>query len=221
MRLTDKLLGGVSPNAGKTSIKKLVLFGDSWTDDTWSLVPRGSYYKVPNPKNHWGAVIAREMGINVVNKGVAGDLAVDVAANSARLTSVTAEHPTHATVMFGGNDIFNSKTTDQIVTAINSIISYLASNSIKPILMWYPITPYGTNVPHDTQWQRITDLRTLLQQVATANSLVFVDFFNTGMYNGSNGVNTAYYLPDGVHANSAGMPIIANYLMPLINNKSM
>lgn len=220
MRLSDKLLGGVSLNAGKTSIKKLVLFGDSWTDDAWAGVARGAYYKVPNPKNHWGAILAREMGLNVVNKGVAGDLAVDVAASSARLSSVTAEHPTHATVMFGGNDIFGGKTTDQILTAINSIVDYLLSNGVKPILMWYVISPFGP-IPHDTQWQMITGLRTQLQQVATAKGIAFVDFFNTAMYNGSNGVNTAYYLPDGVHANGWGMPIIANYLMSLINNKNM
>ena len=221
MRAFD-LVDCVSLNAGKTSITKLALLGDSWTDATWYAVPPGSYYKVPNPKNHWSVTISQEMGINVVNHGLAGDLAASVAANNnSRMTHVINDRPSHVMIMLGGNDIYNSYTPDQIVASINTIASTMVSNGIKPFYGWYPISPGGSTPPLETQWARIVEMRTRLQQVATANSTILVDFFNTAMYNGVDGVNRAYYLPDGIHANSAGMPIIANYLMSLINNKNM
>lgn len=214
MFISDRLQGTTSPNQGKTSIKSLCLLGDSWTDALWAGVPKGAFYKPIAFICHWSTILEKEMRIPMWNHGIAGDTSAGVLS---RLQQAIDLKPSHCTLMVGGNDIFGGASSDSVMANITTTYNRLTSAGIKVILMCYPINPFGAPSDFPRQWQEIVGLRNKTYAFSQKTGCTFVDFFNTPMYNGSNGVNESYYMPDRVHANTIGSRMIADFLLTIIN----
>lgn len=216
MYINNLTIGCNKPNQGKTSITSIAFLGDSITDDTWSSVAPGTYYEPPNPVNHWTRIVARELNVQSYNFGIAGDSAVNIATSPTRINDVIAKNPSHCTLAIGGNDIYGGQTPDQIMANINTIVTKLRNAGITVILMWCPISPFGSTVDGNTQDARLVEMATRYNTYAVANNLKFIDLTKSTLCVDFCPI-PLYYLPDTVHPNTEGQSVIANYFLKELN----
>ena len=216
MYINNLTIGCNKPNQGKTNITSIAFLGDSITDDTWSSVAPGTYYEPPNPINHWTRIVARELNVQSYNFGIAGDSAINIATSPTRINDVIAKNPSHCTLAIGGNDIYGGQTPDQIMANINTIVTALRNVGITVILMWCPISPFGSTVDGNIQDGRLVEMATRYNNYAVANNLKFIDLTKSILCADFCPI-PLYYLPDTIHPNTEGQSVIANYFLKELN----
>ncbi len=122
------LLTGCFFDNDKITISKnaiIVSFGDSLTYGTGA-----------NKSKSYPSVLAKILGIAVINGGVPGEV-TSLALNRIDLV-IRQNNPNLVIIMHGGNDILRGLRLEEIYNNLDKIITKLLSNNIKIILIGVP-----------------------------------------------------------------------------------
>lgn len=120
--------------------QSIVCFGDSVTAG----VGRGRSPAYPD-------LLARMLGVSVVNAGVPGDTAEQ---GLARMDTVMRHDPWLVVIEFGGNDILRQVPVDRTEAALSAIVQRVLSAGAVPLLVGVH-GPFGGQ--HEDMFERLSD----------------------------------------------------------------
>ncbi len=174
-----------NPNPGRNDVNVVVAFGDSITHG-------GDCPCTPYP-----ARLAELIGKTVVNSGKQGSQAVR---NVNRTQSVIDQyHPGFMLILYGINDIIQSKQAVSIRKALADMVAICKQNNVVPVLATYP-------EPIDSHALFAGGTLVLNQEIralAEMEGLRCVDLEREF------DANPDLYMEDGLHPNDAGTQIMA------------
>lgn len=180
--------------------KWLVCLGDSITNSDWAnaFLSKGQQY----PK-----LLQQLIGGNCRerNLGVPGD---KTDAMLRRMWDATLYTPTVAVIYGGINDNFQGMSTTQTQSNIQSMIDKFKSAGCSRIILCNIHTIPGTGGGSDSG---LNPQRTIIQNLATSNSLPLCDLHAIGL------VNPTDYYTDIIHPSASGMVKIANAVKSTID----
>jgi len=167
---------------------KIVCIGDSIT---WGF-PFGPDYS-------WVDIASRDLGIQIINRGINGDTADGLINRLAR--DVLAYRPTHVVIMIGSNDARMGVSLKAYGKQVAHIAAQVVKNNIVPII--------GLPVPSGDKWLEYTlvKYRQWLRSFAASGNIGLLDF-SPIMTLPDGTVNRECYL-DGVHPSKAGYQAMA------------
>lgn len=167
---------------------KIVCIGDSIT---WGF-PYGPDYS-------WVDIAARDLGIQMINRGINGDTADGLINRLAR--DVLAYRPTHVMIMIGSNDARIGVTLKAYGKQVANIVAKAMKNKIVPII--------GLPVPSGDNWLEYTlvKYRQWLKSFASSGNMGLVDF--SPAMSLLNGTLKKECYSDGVHPSKTGYQAMA------------
>lgn len=167
---------------------KLVAIGDSLT------------YGFPYlPDYSWVRLVADELGLRIVNKGINGDTTGGMRERFA--ADVLAHKPSHVLMMGGANDAFERIAVQEVTESMVHMVNTAARHGIVPVL--------GLTPPCDfPEEARLAKYRQSLVQYATANGITVLDFYSAMLHPDGQGIAAGLHV-DGIHPNEAGYRVMA------------
>lgn len=184
------------------SLIKILCLGDSLTEA----------YGVPREKG-WVHLVAKELGITMVNAGISGD---NTTGMLGRCEHLLIEHkPSHMIVMGGTNDILFGLKNEIIISNIHAMSRYARYHGADcivgiptPIMNIEEFNFIGEHVQ-----KRLESFQQTLINYCKDDEKAFIDF--------SKSVNPEHFLEDGVHLNESGhiqmKNVVATFLSKMIN----
>lgn len=137
---------------------KIVAMGDSLTE--------GYPY---TRKESWVTYLEQELGCEMLNKGINGNLTRDMARRFKR--DVLAFNPTHATILGGTNDAYAGYPLESVSSNLLEMVTMCQERGIIPILgMPIPIL-----VPEEEAL--LSQYRNWVNDFAQSNGLIKLDFY--------------------------------------------
>ncbi|MDB5237343.1 MAG: arylesterase [Parcubacteria group bacterium] len=145
--------------------------------------------------NDLSALLAKEIGVPVINLGVSGNTTADALA---RISDVTDAKPDIATVLLGGNDALQKVPLATTKQNLATIIDILQKANIKVVLVGvmggFPSDPYAS----------------MFKDLSSTYHVPLVTNILSGLF-----ANSAY-MSDEVHPNDAGYAKAAARIAPVI-----
>ncbi len=151
-------------------------------------------------EDSWVELAARELGIDIVNRGVCGDLTRDMLRRFPQ--DVLGLNPTHVIIMGGTNDAFARLPLSTVSANYQAMVELSCKNNILPIFG----LPVPSIFPEDEGF--LSDYREWLEEYAQAEDIPVIDFyspFNRAFRTGKG----RELLGDGVHPSLAGYRLMA------------
>lgn len=142
--------------------------------------------------------------INIVNRGISGDV-TDGILN--RMEELTSSKPEKLFLMIGTNDLARGKSVEFITHNIETIIQEIKGQSPKTKIYLQGILPINPKVGqkfsgHKQNGGKIVATNEILQKMAAECGLVFVDLHKA--FSDENGHLTTEFTHDGLHLTEAG-----------------
>jgi len=136
------------------------------------------------------------MKLDIVNRGVSGDLTSDMLARFER--EVIEQKPNYVIIMGGANDIGWNLEVNQIFLNLKNSFDLAESHRIEPVACTVPsILGFDDLIP-----PRIS-LNSMISREATRRNMAFVDLF-TATADGKTKRLLQRYSGDGLHLNTEG-----------------
>lgn len=173
-------------------------------------------YGVPKSQS-WFSLLKENCKYNLINKGINGNTSTDILF---RFTEdVINNNPKKVFILCGTNDLLSNKPVENIISNIILMITESLENKITPIIGIPPIIipdiAYKLFCPTDTYkycYANLIILREALLSTCDDLNINFVDLYTLT----SNNINTNIFL-DGIHLNSPGNILVANYLKTIVS----
>ncbi|MCD4731151.1 MAG: hypothetical protein K8R74_11145 [Bacteroidales bacterium] len=171
--------------------EKLIMFGDSHTN-----------------RGDWSELLSRRDVLKMGYGGFATNHLVYIMRRA-----IVDRNASFCFVQGGGNDISNNRLcSDQLISNLESIVNYLKSNNITPVLQSLFHRP-------DDSYNRIIDsLNINIEQLAKNNSIDYIDV-NRRLINNDKIEN--YLLPDKIHLNQKGYEIWGMVIKEYLREKGI
>ncbi len=167
-----------------TENPKIVAFGDSLVEGVGA-----------TEGNDFVSVVARDMGVEIVNKGKRGDT---TAMGLMRVDDVLAEEPSVVVLLLGGNDALRRIPKKTTFENLGAIIERLQNGGAVVLLLGVQGGVLGDGYE--------ADYRALSKKYKTA----YVSNVLLGL------VGRAEYMSDGIHPNDRGYALIALRVVPVL-----
>lgn len=178
--------------------------------------------------NVWVDAPASTPQIQVINLGVGGN---NTQSLLNRISDVTNQLPDLTIVMIGTNDSVNSSAyieVNQYKTNLTSIVTQIKNSGSDVVLISFPpvidalkkashdyTSIYGDESTFDLNIDILPQYRTKMQEVATEQSVIFVDGLAPFTANGDPKTDASSWITsDGTHIKTAGYLAIAQALLP-------
>lgn len=182
---------------------KLVCLGDSLTYG----------YRI-RPDKVWTNQLAKEIGIEVINKGVNGDITRGMVKRF--YADVVRHKPTHTLILGGANDIILEISIEEIKENITKMVKIALDEGIIPLL---GVTMEMDGEMASKEWADGTDydkanenvilLRDWILDYCEKNNLIGIDFFKSYHEALKEAVSASCFL-DGLHPTESGQEILKN-----------
>lgn len=187
-------------------MRKLVCIGDSFTEGLGV-----------DKTNAWPALLQKELGVEVINKGISGDTTGGMVGRFTH--DVILQNPSHVLIIGGGNDLWWDVSKNVMLANMYAMIKQALHHQIVPIIgasgsgfdpskvdpeaVWEPIAGYDTLKEHGAEYAQ------LLSSMAKSNGFKFLSF--QGIFLNEQGkVDQKYFEGiDGLHPNEVGHQKIA------------
>ncbi len=145
----------------------------------------------------WTATVARDTGLNIINKGISGNKLGDI---FARLDhDVLSISPQICLVMGGTNDVFKGLSVDEMMENLEAILAELEKRNIMPVI--------GLPVP--LGWANSENKLRELRQRILAMPYIVVDFAADFRRPKD---DFRKLVPDGIHPEGEGKRLMAERL---------
>ena len=138
---------------------KIVAIGDSIT--------KGYPY---SSKESWVRYVAQELNIDILNKGVCGDLTLNMRERFRR--EVLVYNPTHVIILGGTNDAIAGYPLAEVSTNLTAMVEMSRQQGIIPILG----LPIPSLMPEEENI--MADYRNWLKDYANRENLKIIDFYS-------------------------------------------
>lgn len=192
-----------------TSIKKLVITGDSLVDDS------SDYYKNELRTTRWTTMISEQIDAECINTGISGDTVTYIADHIDE--RVLNYNPTHVIFDGGINDIVQGIREDMILSSIEFLFTVLFEEGIKIIYFFSPcVSVQDSNMPYTSQYMQL--YQKIISLVQRYSDVGFVDLCLTEL-GGIGSINTDYYGDNIIHYNQNGEAIVAREILNFIEGK--
>ena len=173
----------------KTHKIKIVAVGDSIT------------YGFPYlPNASWVHLVASELGIQIINKGINGDT---TAGMLDRFRSDVLKHkPSHVIIMGGANDAFAGAEAEKVVHNIRLMAELALDHGVMPMI--------GLPTPCNflSEERLLMQYRMAMKKYAVTNGIKIIDFYS-GIVDKYTGEIKLWLDYDGIHPNEAGYKAMA------------
>lgn len=147
------------------------------------------------------ALAAEGVACEVINAGVSGDTS---AGGLARLDWVLGDQPTHLLVELGGNDALRALPVEQLKANLAAIIER-ARDAGAMVMLTGMLAPPNLGA-------RYTDaFAAVYAELARTYELPLYPFFLDGAIE-----DPALMLEDGIHPNAAGVAVIVERMLPMV-----
>jgi acyl-CoA thioesterase-1 len=174
---------------------KLLAFGDSLTAG-YGLPAEDGF--VPRLQ---AALRASGRDVIEIDGGVSGDTTTDAVA---RLDWSLADHPDAAIVEFGANDGLRGTDAALMERNLTTILDRLAQDHVPTLLS-------GMYAPPNFGPEYVTAFRHVFDRLSSRPGILYDPFFLQGV-----ALHQELIQPDGLHPNAAGVVIIVNRILPLV-----
>ena len=184
-------------NTAETGLRLLVL-GDSLSAG-YGLKPEDSF-----PSQLREALKIARYDIHVINAGVSGDT---TAGGLSRLEWALADNPHIVLVELGGNDALRGLPPAESYANLESIIVKLKKHGVRVILA-------GMQAPRNLGKDYTVEFDAIYPRLAAKYDVPLYPFFLDGV-----ALDPALNQPDGIHPNPAGIKVIVNKILPLLESE--
>lgn len=202
----------------------IALIGDSLLDIATLDWMNATYGMQCNRDNHWGTLMENIMHCYIFNKGVGGDIMVPRAGMNQyqsifnRFYSqilTLSSLPKYCIVDGGGNDLGGGASVShaQILNCFAQIVNECQVRGIIPIIFLAPCGASNTTGFRLENAQNYMASNANVRNYCQQNGVLYLDLYQTELYNATNMINEQYFAPDNVHFNVAGNQIVANYVI--------
>jgi len=137
---------------------KIIALGDSITQG----FPYG-------PRESWVYYTARELNLNIINKGICGDLTWNMLKRFQ--LDVVASDPTHVLILGGTNDAFLGCPLEEVSTNFTAMVEMACQHGITPVI--------GLPIPSLSEPEEVIlmSYREWLQDYAQSKRIKIIDFY--------------------------------------------
>lgn len=155
----------------------------------------------------------------VLNRGISGDT---IEGLRLRIEEVLQHHPRQLFIMIGINDLFSSKTSDEVWVEYQRLVSQIRATSPQTRLFIQTVLPVNTGIwkvavpPHLAA--SIIQINKKLSEIADGKYIVYIDLYSH-MVAEENQLDKRYTW-DGVHLNGAGYAQWRELLYPYLSSVS-
>jgi len=183
-------------NTAESGLRLLVL-GDSLSAG-YGLNPEDSF-----PSQLEEALDAAGYDVHVINAGVSGDT---TAGGLSRLEWALADKPHIVLVELGGNDALRGLPPTETSANLDSILARLKKDGVRVILA-------GMQAPRNLGNDYTVEFDAIYPRLAGKYEVALYPFFLDGV-----AFDPALNQPDGIHPNPAGVKVIVNKILPLLES---
>jgi len=183
-------------NTAESGLRLLVL-GDSLSAG-YGLNPEDSF-----PSQLEEALDAAGYDVHVINAGVSGDT---TAGGLSRLEWALADKPHIVLVELGGNDALRGLPPAETSANLDSILARLKKDGVRVILA-------GMQAPRNLGNDYTVEFDAIYPRLAGKYEVALYPFFLDGV-----AFDPALNQPDGIHPNPAGVKVIVNKILPLLES---
>jgi lysophospholipase L1-like esterase len=166
--------------------QKIVAFGDSLIQGVGA-----------TPKNDFISLVGRDLGVNIINKGVSGDTTVSALE---RIQEILTLDPGIVIVLLGGNDVLRRIPKAETFENLEKIVENLQNNGAVVILLGVRggilVDGYEENYEEISEKYETAYVSNVLKDLITNKK----------------------YMSDGIHPNDLGYAIIAERVTPVLEN---
>lgn len=184
-------------NTAESALRLLVL-GDSLSAG-YGLKPEDSF-----PTRLEEALDVAGYDVHVINAGVSGDT---TAGGLSRLEWALADKPQIVLVELGGNDALRGLPPAETYANLESIIVKLKKNGVRVVLA-------GMQAPRNLGKDYTLEFDAIYPRLARQYDVPLYPFFLDGV-----ALDPALNQPDGIHPNPAGVKVIVNKILPLLESE--
>ena len=180
--------GGLSnDDPGDNDLNVVMAFGDSLT---------AGESQPPYPE-----ILSGLIGKTVTNDGVYSSTA---AAGASRCSSIISKRKgAFMLILYGINDLLYGRSTSEIKSSLESIVTTCQNNHVVPVLATYPI-PINS---HEIYAGSTYRLNSAIRELASTYSIKYVDLEKE--FRDGSTPDSSLYMDDGLHPNAEGNQIMA------------
>jgi len=178
-------------------MKRLLVLGDSLTAG-YGLAAGETF-----PEQLERALQQAGHNVTVINAGVSGDT---TAGGLARLDWALRDDPQLVIVELGGNDALRGLPPEETFDNLDAILERLDTAGISIILT-------GMQAPRNLGVDYTTDFDQIYPRLASKYKVSFYPFFLDGV-----ALDPALNQADGIHPNSAGVAVIVDRMLPVLES---
>ncbi|KUO60475.1 MAG: hypothetical protein APF84_06350 [Gracilibacter sp. BRH_c7a] len=153
------------------------------------------------PQDGWVNIVERELGIEIFNFGVCGDLTRNM--HRRLRQQVLSINPSHCIILGGTNDAFYDMSLDDYIENMKVMIECCQENDIIPII---GVPTPCLSCPEESILQ---EYRRWLKEYAVSHVISIIDF-HVGLTDTISRMAKKEYLLDEVHPNVKGYRIMAD-----------
>jgi len=143
-------------------------------------------------------------GVQVINAGVSGDT---TAGGLSRLEWALVDKPHIVLVELGGNDALRGLPPAETYANLESIIVKLKKNGVRVVLA-------GMQAPRNLGRDYTLEFDAIYPRLAGQYDVPLYPFFLDGV-----ALDPVLNQPDGIHPNPAGVKVIVNKILPLLESE--
>ena len=184
-------------NTAESDLRLLVI-GDSLSAG-YGLKPEDSF-----PSRLEEALHGAGYRVHVINAGVSGDT---TAGGLSRLEWALVDKPHIVLVELGGNDALRGLPPAETYANLESIIVKLKNNGVRVVLA-------GMQAPRNLGKDYTLEFDAIYPRLAEQYDISLYPFFLDGV-----ALDPALNQPDGIHPNPAGVKVIVNKILPLLESE--
>lgn len=156
---------------------------------------------------------------HVKNRGISGDICMGV---YDRLEPIVKGTPAKIFLLIGINDVARGTFADTIVARIKMIVQKIKRESPKTDLYLQSVLPvndcYGMFGGHTSRWQVVKQINDLLEPLAEAEGVKYIDLYSR-FVDGDTGKMNPAYSNDGLHLLGKGYLLWRDIVEPYVNEK--
>lgn len=160
-----------------------------------------------SPKESWVEEVRLKTKIEIINKGINGDLTSDMLKRFKK--DVISENPSHVIILGGANDVTAAVNKETVLENIKIMCDLSMESNIIPII--------GLPIPINDQWgeYRLSGYRGLMRGYAGEKGYLMIDFYSALLEKESGGIQSGLH-EDGIHPSIEGYQTMAETAISLI-----